>query len=56
MSSNKRRKPHEKVLTISSSLRKHSISEQLALQFAKGAKSAEHDVEFVSMRDMCKNI
>ena len=41
----------KKVLIISSSLRKNSNSEQLALKFAEGAKSAGHDVEFVSLRD-----
>ncbi len=41
----------KKILIISSSLRKKSNSEQLALKFAEGAKSAGHDVEFVSLRD-----
>ena len=39
------------VLVISSSLRKDSNSEQLAVSFAEGAKSAGHEVELVSLRD-----
>ena len=35
----------KKVLIISSSLRKGSNSEQLAVSFADGAKSAENEVE-----------
>lgn len=41
----------KKILIISSSLRKNSNSEKLALSFAEGAKSASHEVEFVSLRD-----
>ena len=41
----------KKVLVISSSLRKNSNSEQLAVSFAEGAKSAGHEVELVSLRD-----
>ena len=41
----------KKVLVISSSLRKNANSEQLALSFADGAKSAGHEVEIVSLRD-----
>ena len=39
------------VLVISSSLRKNSNSEQLAVSFAKGAKSAGHKVEVISLRE-----
>ena len=39
------------VLVISSSLRKDSNSEQLAVSFAEGAKSAGHEVALVSLRD-----
>ena len=39
------------VLVISSSLRKNSNSEQLAVSFAEGAKSAENEVEVISLRD-----
>lgn len=41
----------KKVLVISSSLRKNSNSEQLAVSFADGARSAGHDVEIVSLRN-----
>ena len=41
----------KKVLVISSSLRKNSNSELLAISFAKGAKLAGHEVELVSLRD-----
>lgn len=39
------------VLVISSSLRKNSNSEQLAVSFAEGAKSAGNKVEIISLRD-----
>lgn len=39
------------VLVISSSLRKNSNSEQLAVSFAEGAKSAGNEVEVISLRD-----
>ena len=41
----------KRVLVISSSLRKDSNSEQLAVSFADGASSAGHEVELVSLRD-----
>ena len=41
----------KKVLVISSSLRKNSNSEQLAVSLAEGAKSAGNEVEVVSLRD-----
>ena len=41
----------KKVLVISSSLRKNSNSEQLAVSFAEGAKSAGHEAEVISLRD-----
>ena len=41
----------KKVLVISSSLRKNSNSEQLAVSFAEGAKSAGHETEVVTLRD-----
>ena len=41
----------KKVLVISSSLRKNSNSEQLAVSFADGAKSAGNEVEIISLRD-----
>ena len=41
----------KKVLVISSSLRKNANSEQLAVSFADGAKSAGHEVEIISLRD-----
>ena len=41
----------KKVLIISSSLRNGSNSEQLAVSFADGAKSAENEVEVISLRD-----
>ena len=40
-----------RVLVISSSLRHRSNSELLAKEFAKGAQSGNHTVEFVSLRD-----
>ena len=39
------------VLVISSSLRKNSNSEQLAVSFADGAKSAGNEVEVISLQD-----
>ena len=39
------------VLVISSSLRKNSNSEQLAVSFAEGAKSAGNKVEVISLQD-----
>lgn len=44
----------KKILIISSSPRKNSNSESLALAFADGAKAAGHAVEFISLRG--KNI
>ncbi|WP_028518710.1 flavodoxin family protein [Ruminococcus flavefaciens] len=41
----------KKVLVISSSLRKNSNSEQLAVSFAEGAKSAGHETEVISLQD-----
>jgi multimeric flavodoxin WrbA len=41
----------KKVLVISSSLRRNSNSEQLAVSFADGAKSAGNEVEVISLRD-----
>ncbi len=41
----------KKILIVSSSLRKNSNSEKLALSFADGAKSAGNEVEFISLRD-----
>ncbi|MBR4626891.1 MAG: flavodoxin family protein [Ruminococcus sp.] len=41
----------KKVLVISSSLRKNSNSEWLAVSFAEGAKSAGNEVEIISLRD-----
>ena len=41
----------KKVLVISSSLRKNSNSEQLAVSFADGARSAGNEVEVISLRD-----
>ena len=41
----------KKVLVISSSLRKNSNSEQLAVYFADGAKSAGNEVEVISLRE-----
>ena len=40
----------KKVLVVSSSPRKNSNSEALALAFAEGAREAGHEVEFVSLR------
>lgn len=40
----------KKVVIISSSLRKHSNSESLALAFAAGAKESGNEVEFISLR------
>ena len=45
----------KKVLVISSSLRNGSNSEILAKQAAKGAEDAEHDVEFISLKDKTLN-
>lgn len=39
------------ILVISSTLRKNGNSEMLALEFAKGAKDAGNNVEFISLRD-----
>lgn len=39
------------VLVISSTLRKNGNSEVLAREFAKGAKEAGHNVEFVTLQD-----
>ena len=41
----------KRVLVISSSLRKDSNSEQLAVSFADGASSAGHEVEVISLLD-----
>ena len=41
----------KKVLVISSSLRRISNSEQLAVSFADGAKSAGNEVEVISLRE-----
>lgn len=41
----------KKVLIISSSLRKNSNSEQLAVCFADGTKAAGHEAEVISLRD-----
>ena len=41
----------KKVLVISSSLRKNSNSEQLAVSLAEGAKSAGNEGEVISLRD-----
>lgn len=41
----------KKVLVISSSLRKNANSEQLAVAFADGARSAGHEAEVISLRD-----
>ena len=41
----------KKVLVLSSSLRKNSNSEQLAVSFADGAKSAGHEAEVISLRE-----
>ena len=40
----------KKVVIISSSPRKHSNSESLALAFAAGAKESGNAVEFISLR------
>ena len=40
----------KKILIVSASPRKNSNSEALALAFAEGAKSAGHQVDFVSLR------
>ena len=40
----------KKILIISTSPRKNSNSESLALAFAEGAKAAGHEVDFVSLR------
>lgn len=47
--------PAKKVLIISSSPRKNSNSESLALAFADGAKEAGHKVDFISLRDKTIN-
>ena len=39
----------KKVLVISTSLRRNSNSHALAEEFAKGAKEAGHQVEFISL-------
>ena len=39
----------KKVLVLSTSLRKNSNSEILAMEFAAGAKEAGNDVEFLSL-------
>lgn len=41
----------KKVLIITTSLRRNSNSEALALAFAEGARSAGNDVEVVSLKD-----
>ena len=41
----------KKILIISSSPRKNSNSEALALAFAEGAREAGHEVAFVTLRD-----
>lgn len=41
----------KKVLVISSSLRKNGNSETLAKEFARGAKDAGNEVEFISLAD-----
>ena len=40
----------KKVVIVSSSLRKNSNSEALAMAFADGAKAAGHEVEQISLR------
>ena len=40
----------KKILIVSASPRKNSNSEALALAFAEGARSAGHEVDFVSLR------
>ncbi len=45
----------KKVLIISTSPRKNSNSEALALAFADGAKAAGHEVEFLSLRGKTVN-
>jgi hypothetical protein len=47
---NKGEKPMKKILIVSASPRKNSNSEALALAFAEGARSAGHEVDFVSLR------
>ena len=48
----------KKILIVSTSPRKNSNSEALALAFAEGAKAAGHEVDFVSLRgktlDFCR--
>ena len=41
----------KKILIVSSSYRKNSNSEALALAFTEGAKEVGHQVEFISLRD-----
>ncbi len=41
---------NKKVVVISTSLRANSNSNALAEAFAKGAKEAGHEVEFISLR------
>ncbi len=45
----------KRILIVSSSPRKNSNSEALALAFAEGAKSAGHEVEVVSLRGKTVN-
>ena len=45
----------KKILIISTSPRKNSNSESLALAFAEGAKAAGHEVDFVSLRGKTVN-
>ena len=45
----------KKILIVSTSLRKNSNSEALALAFAEGAKAAGHEVDFVSLREKTVN-
>ena len=47
--------PAKKVLIISSSPRKNSNSESLALAFADGAKEVGHKVDFICLRDKTIN-
>ena len=45
----------KKILIVSTSPRKNSNSESLALAFAEGAKAAGHEVDFVSLRGKTVN-
>lgn len=45
----------KKILIVSTSPRKNSNSEALALAFAEGAKAAGHEVDFVSLRGKTVN-